>query len=86
MQPPMHWLKFTVLQKSQYKWMKNTQFKNTVLMHMQERNVHGKIFGGYLMKVAYELAWSTAVTFFGVPAVTFAAVDDIQFVKVGGYY
>jgi acyl-coenzyme A thioesterase 9 len=62
--------------------MDNTKFKNTMLMHLQERNVHGKIFGGYLMKVAYELAWATASAFFGVHSMVFAAVDDIQFVKV----
>lgn len=28
----------------------------------QNRNVHGKIFGGYLMKKAFELAWVTAVS------------------------
>ena len=52
-------------------------------MHMQERNVHGKIFGGYLMKIAFELAECAAITYFGVHSIVFRAVDDIQFVKVG---
>ena len=62
--------------------MRDTVFKNTLLMHAQERNVHGKIFGGYLMKTAYELAWSAAVIYMGVYTPVFVAVDDIQFVKV----
>jgi hypothetical protein len=37
--------------------MKKTRFVNTLYMHPQERNIHGKIFGGYLMKEAFELAW-----------------------------
>jgi acyl-coenzyme A thioesterase 9 len=27
------------------RWMKNTIYKNALLMHPQERNIHGKIFG-----------------------------------------
>ena len=30
--------------------MKSTERCSTILMHSQERNVHGKIFGGYLMR------------------------------------
>ena len=30
-------------------------------VYLQERNIHGKIFGGYLMKEAFELAWISAV-------------------------
>ncbi len=28
----------------------------------QDRNMHGKIFGGYIMRKAYELAWVSAVS------------------------
>ena len=31
------------------------------LFTVKERNIHGKIFGGYLMKEAFELAWIGAV-------------------------
>ena len=40
--------------------MRNTEHKSVHLMHSQERNRHGNIFGGYLMRLAYELAWGTA--------------------------
>jgi len=26
-------------------------------MHLQDRNVHGKIFGGYLMREMLEIGW-----------------------------
>lgn len=38
-------------------------FESTVLMQPQERNIHNKIFGGFLMRKAFELAWSTAYVF-----------------------
>lgn len=31
------------------------------VMQMDNRNIHGKIFGGYLLRKAYEAAWSSAV-------------------------
>lgn len=40
--------------------MSVTAHKSVLLMHSQERNRHGNIFGGYLMRTAYELAWGTA--------------------------
>jgi acyl-coenzyme A thioesterase 9 len=48
-----------------YKWMRDTCLKNTLFMAPQQRNQNGKMFGGYLMRVAYDLAWTTALTFFG---------------------
>ena len=32
-------------------------------MHDQERNKHGNIFGGYLMRQGFEIAWCTAYLF-----------------------
>lgn len=29
-------------------------------MHYQDRNLHGKIFGGVLMREAFELGWLAA--------------------------
>ena len=67
--------------KRNFKWMSNTALKNVLLMHSQDRNIHGKVFGGCLMRQAYELAWVTAVTFLEVKNPVFTSVDDIQFVK-----
>lgn len=32
---------------------------------VQERNLHGRVFGGFLMRRAFELAFSTAYLFAG---------------------
>ncbi|KAJ3512048.1 hypothetical protein NMY22_g15450 [Coprinellus aureogranulatus] len=36
-------------------WMGDTSLSKTLLMFPQERNVHQKVFGGYLMRLAYEV-------------------------------
>ena len=36
-------------------WMGDTTLSKTLLMFPQERNVHQKVFGGYLMRLAYEV-------------------------------
>jgi acyl-coenzyme A thioesterase 9 len=59
-------------------FMTDTQIKTASLMHPQERNVHGKIFGGHLMRLAYEAAFSTSCLFARAP-VTFVALDELLF-------
>ena len=39
-----------------------TGLESTIHMHPQVRNVHQKVFGGFLMRSAYELAWMVAGT------------------------
>lgn len=38
----------------------STMTTKSLLMHLQDRNVHGKIFGGYLMRESIEFAWLIA--------------------------
>jgi acyl-coenzyme A thioesterase 9 len=64
-----------------YRWMRDTCYRNALFMHAQDRNMHGKIFGGFLMKTAFELAYVSAVSYYGHNYPFFVAVDDIQFVK-----
>ncbi|KAI5481055.1 acyl-CoA thioester hydrolase [Pseudohyphozyma bogoriensis] len=59
-------------------WMSDTRINSALLMHPQERNVHNKVFGGYLMRLAYETAFSTACLFAQTP-VTFISLDELQF-------
>jgi len=40
--------------------MESTRHQATMLMHLQNQNLHGKIFGGLIMKEAYELGWLCA--------------------------
>ena len=65
--------------------MKDTRMGTTVVCHPQMRNVHNKVFGGYLMRKAYELAWANANVVTRGP-VYFLELDDIFFqapVEVG---
>lgn len=57
--------------------MSDTRVNSAQLMHPQERNVHNKVFGGYLMRLAYETAYSTACLF-SRSAVTFVALECVR--------
>ena len=41
-------------------WLEDVKLKNVHICHPQNRNIYGKIFGGFLMRNAFELAWSNA--------------------------
>jgi len=59
-------------------WMGSVRTQSLVLMQPQSRNIHNKIFGGYLMRKAFELAWSSTFIFVGTgPA--FSGMDDTSF-------
>lgn len=61
-------------------WMGETNLEKTMLMFPQERNVHQKVFGGYLMRLAYELGFANA-SLFTRSHVTFMSLDSISFAK-----
>ncbi|KAM4795685.1 acyl-coenzyme A thioesterase 9, mitochondrial [Rhinophrynus dorsalis] len=59
-------------------WMEDAKLKSLEICHPQERNLFTRIFGGFLMRKAYELGWANACTYGGSrPYVV--AVDDIIF-------
>ncbi|ORX87532.1 Thioesterase/thiol ester dehydrase-isomerase [Basidiobolus meristosporus CBS 931.73] len=59
-------------------WMDETPLQSYVLCQPQDRNIQNSIFGGYLMRLAFELAYSNACLFIkGRPY--FLALDDISF-------
>ncbi|KAL9270966.1 Acyl-coenzyme A thioesterase 4, mitochondrial-like protein [Drosera capensis] len=60
--------------------MKDTCLQNSLICQPQQRNIHGRIFGGFLMRKAFELAFSTAYAFAG-GAPRFVEVDHVDFVK-----
>lgn len=65
-----------------FKYMKHTIQRSVQIMHHQNRNVHGKVFGGHLMRVGFEIGFIAACCFFGTESAThFHSVDDIQFVR-----
>ena len=59
-------------------WMDSTQMNSVRVCHPQHRNIHNKIFGGYLMRQAFELAW-TAASVLTKSKPQFIAMDDIFF-------
>ena len=60
--------------------MDQTTQSNAMVAQPQARNLHDRIFGGFLMRRAFELAFATAYMF-GGDKPRFLEVDDISFDK-----
>ncbi|XP_031124914.1 acyl-coenzyme A thioesterase 9, mitochondrial-like isoform X2 [Ipomoea triloba] len=60
--------------------IQDTCLQNSLICQPQQRNIHGRIFGGFLMRRAFELAYATAYAFAG-SAPCFKEVDHIDFLK-----
>uniref|UniRef100_A0A674ASM4 Acyl-CoA thioesterase 9 n=1 Tax=Salmo trutta TaxID=8032 RepID=A0A674ASM4_SALTR len=61
-------------------WMEDAKVKGLEICHPQERNIFNRIFGGFLMRKAYELGWANACVYGGCRP-NLVAVDDILFRK-----
>lgn len=62
-----------------YRPIKDTQMKTVRVCHPQERNLHDLVFGGILMREAFELAFATCAVYCrGRPL--FLAIDELAFV------
>lgn len=59
-------------------WMEEAGLKNILICFPQNRNLYNKIFGGYLMRQGFELAWTNACVF-SKTRPRLVAVDDIIF-------
>ncbi|XP_061989794.1 acyl-coenzyme A thioesterase 2, chloroplastic-like [Rosa rugosa] len=60
--------------------IRDTCLQNSFICQPQQRNIHGRIFGGFLMRRAFELAFSTTYAFAG-SAPHFLEVDHVDFVR-----
>ncbi|KAL3848568.1 hypothetical protein ACJMK2_019419, partial [Sinanodonta woodiana] len=61
-------------------WMEDTVLKNLHICFPEQRNLYNKIFGGFLMRKAFELAWANAMLYCKQrPFVR--VVDDVVFQK-----
>ncbi|XP_027165352.1 acyl-coenzyme A thioesterase 9, mitochondrial-like [Coffea eugenioides] len=60
--------------------IRDTCLQNSLICQPQQRNIHGRIFGGFLMRRAFELAFATAYSFAGA-APRFVEVDHVDFLK-----
>ncbi|KAF9040135.1 HotDog domain-containing protein [Panaeolus papilionaceus] len=59
-------------------WMGDTILEENKVMFPQERNVHQKVFGGYLMRLAHELGYTSA-SMFTRGNVKFLSLDGTAF-------
>ncbi|KAI3840012.1 hypothetical protein MKX03_020500 [Papaver bracteatum] len=60
--------------------LRDTCHEYSLVFQPQQRNTHGRIFGGFLMHKAFELAYSTAYAFAGmVPS--FLEIDHVDFLR-----
>ena len=62
--------------------IRDTCLANSFICQPQQRNIHGRIFGGFFMQRAFELAFSTTYAFAGVQP-HFLEVDHVDFFKPG---
>ena len=60
--------------------IRHTKLENAIIYQPQQRNMHGRIFGSFLMHCAFELAFSTCYVF-GGGCPYFLEVDHIDFRK-----
>ncbi|XP_076892348.1 acyl-coenzyme A thioesterase 2, chloroplastic-like isoform X1 [Bidens hawaiensis] len=60
--------------------IQDTCLQNSLVCMPQQRNTHGRIFGGFLMRRAFELAFATAYAFAG-SAPVFLEADHVDFLK-----
>jgi acyl-coenzyme A thioesterase 9 len=58
--------------------LKNTKMQNAEIAQPQTQNLHNRIFGGFLMRRAFELAFSNAYLFGGSRPI-FVEVDEVSF-------
>jgi acyl-coenzyme A thioesterase 9 len=59
--------------------IRDTKMGSINICHPQMRNIHNKVFGGYLMRKAYEIAWTNANLVIGDPNIYLMELDDISF-------
>lgn len=59
-------------------WMTDTKLKNVLICFPEQRNLYNKIFGGYVMREAFQIAYANACVFSGtLPRI--CVVDNISF-------
>ncbi|CAO3685941.1 unnamed protein product [Umbelopsis vinacea] len=60
-------------------WMEDTRMESNYFMQPQDRNIHNNIFGGYLMRRAYELAFADASLFLKSRCPNLLSMDEVIF-------
>ncbi|KAG2182993.1 hypothetical protein INT44_005974 [Umbelopsis vinacea] len=60
-------------------WIEDTKMESNFIMQPQDRNIHNNIFGGYLMRRAYELAFADASVFLKSRCANLLSMDEVIF-------
>jgi len=60
--------------------LSNTKMQNAMMAQPQVQNLHNRIFGGFLVRRAFELAFANAYVFGGVRPI-FLEVDEVSFAR-----
>ncbi|XP_071514501.1 acyl-coenzyme A thioesterase 9, mitochondrial-like isoform X1 [Panulirus ornatus] len=59
-------------------WIEETKLKNLIICHPEHRNRFKKVYGGFIMRQAYELGWACAFTY-SKQRPRVLHIDDIMF-------
>lgn len=73
---------------SNYRTICSTTVHNTMLMHVEDKNLSGKIFGGLILRYGYEVAWLCASKHLSSALPVVSEVDEVQFlapIEIGSY-
>lgn len=62
------------------RWIDETKIKNIIVCHPEHRNRFGKVFGGFIMRKAVELGWTSAYVHSGQRC-SLTHVDDVIFTR-----
>lgn len=60
---------------------RETRRTTTLIMHGQDRNIHGKVFGGYLMREAFDISYLTVLCQSDGESPELLRVDQVLFLK-----
>ncbi|OMJ24801.1 Acyl-coenzyme A thioesterase 9, mitochondrial [Smittium culicis] len=63
-----------------FAWLDDTTMNSVHVCFPQERNIHHKVFGGFLMRVGHELAYANACMYTGMRPIS-KSLDDFSFTK-----
>ncbi|OLY82681.1 Acyl-coenzyme A thioesterase 9, mitochondrial [Smittium mucronatum] len=61
-------------------WLDDTTMSSVHVCFPSERNIHHKVFGGFLMRVGHELAYANACMYSGANPIS-KSLDDFSFTK-----
>ncbi|PVD18274.1 hypothetical protein C0Q70_20823 [Pomacea canaliculata] len=72
---------FETTQPENAVWMKDTKLMNMVICQPEERNMYNRIFGGFLMRMACELAWANASRYCRSRSLDLEILDHVIFLN-----